>query len=69
MRLLRCSACKCGFVIVSAPAAKKSTKKAGLLTCPLCQSEDVAERDPVEALGGQLAREALKFWNRLPSGD
>lgn len=65
MRVYRCSECACGFVIVA------GQKKAGKVSCPLCKAppEKVTELDPVEALGAKLAREALKFWNKLPSGD
>lgn len=65
MRLYRCDACRCGFAILA------GQKKAGKVSCPLCKADpaDVIELDPVEAIGGRLAREALKFWKSLPPGE
>lgn len=65
MRVYRCRECECGFAILA------GQKKAGKVSCPLCKAapDKVTELDPVEAIGAKLAREAMKLWNRLPSGD
>lgn len=68
MKLFRCHGCACGFAILSVPGGK--VKKGGKgLVCPLCQSTDVTELDPVEAIAGRLAKKALELWNKPPSGE
>ncbi len=68
MRVYRCRSCRTGFAIFLSRGKNNAGGKG--ITCPLCAASDAVEEvDPVESIGGALARRALEFWKSLPPGD
>mgnify|MGYP001559151855 FL=1 len=71
MKLFRCRSCRCGFAIFTSKRGKSNASakavSAKSITCPLCKASEVDELDPIESIGGALAKKAIEFWSKLPS--